>query len=416
MREATMGFNGGLVFLIGFATVGCNVIFDIQPADGTAGGATTSTSSGGTGGGTTPGGAGGIGGTGGAGGSGGGCLPLRPAVCEEGTLSDPENCCIKGRSCQGGECKDGTCTPVVIAAYEDPANEDMLDVVVAGDSVFWSSGGGGKVYRVSIDGGEVFEHTTSTDTPSNVARLATDSEYIYFSNYFTTRISRVPIEGGNPQIVTEVAGGSDGAGLGNLVVAQNKVFFRLEQAGGLYYAPLDNLPATATLLETTKARGVSADETHVYFATGTNAEKLVRLPLDDLGGNPQTVYSGVAPIVEIGVFQDRVYFATFGSSPFVSALKDGNNSLVISLANNVLFVPDMVSDGNDVFFTLAGCQMNGNCGTPSKGGLFRTSVAGGPKVELATTTEFGDMYGVTMDCDTVYFTSPTDHQLLKLTR
>ncbi len=404
------------ITLVGAASAGCNAIFGIVGGEvtggggGGAGGTTGSTTwdTGATTGTETTTATGG----GGTGGAGGGCLPERPDTCEPTTLDDPESCCIAGRSCQGGACESGECGPVPIAASQNPDGEEVLDVVVVGDKVFWSSGYGTKLYMTSIDGGPQFTHATSNDSPNKyLTRLAADAEHIYYTNWGSGRIVRVPVEGGALEIVAEVpdSGTPPEAGFGQIALGGGHVFWAMANTGGAYHAALASLPAEAELLDAAGWHGMATDETFVYWSTTDGA--ILKRPLSDLSAAPETVVSGQGSILDIEVIEDRVYWATYGSVS--SAVKDGLNKLLVTVYNGGVTPLGIAGDGRDVFFTLAGCD---SCNPPARGYLYRAPVLGGPLVELVASTGFGDVRGVTMDCDTVYAANSADRSVLKLTR
>ena len=373
-----------------------------------AGGTTTVTESAGGGGGQTTTASGG-------GGAGGGCLPERPDTCEAGTLDDDESCCVAGRSCQGGACEYGECRPTQIGASPNPSGEEVLDVVVVGDKVFWSSGYGTMLYRTSIDGGPVFTHATSNDSPAKyVTRLAADGEHVYYTNWGSGRIVRVPVEGGALQIVAEVAAAPDAgtppeAGFGQIALGGGRVFWAMENTMGLYHASLASLPAEAELLDADGRHGVATDETHVYW--GTEQGAILKRPLADLTAAPETVVSGMTTILDMKVIGDRVYWGSWGV--LRSAVKDGLNKLVVTPYSGGGTPLGIAGDGRDVFFGLAGCD---TCDPQVSGYLYRVPVLGGPLVELVKTTGYGDIRGVAMDCDTVYVANSADRTVLKLTR
>jgi hypothetical protein len=380
--------------------IGCNAIFGIQPgkpSEGTGGGGT---------GGTTV-----STGTTGGGGAGAACLPDRPDTCEPGTLDEPENCCVAGRSCQGGTCQSGECGPVQIGASPSPVDEELLDVAVSGDRVFWASGYGNHLYMTSIDGGPVFTHATSNDAPDQyITRLDADATHVYYTNWGTGRIVRVAVAGGGLEIVAEVPnnGGQPQAGFGQIAVGGGHVFWAMENTGGVYHVSLGDMPADAVLIDANGNHGVATDGEHVYWGTGNST--ILRAPLSDLAAPPQTVVSDQGVIDDLEVIGDRVYWAGYGS--LQSAVKDGQNKLIVTLySEGGPSVHGIAGDGRDVFFTTAGSSE-----PPIPGYLYRAPALGGARVELAKSTSLGPMRAVVMDCDTVYVANSTDLTVFKLTR
>ncbi|HEU4532849.1 MAG TPA: hypothetical protein VFS00_01980, partial [Polyangiaceae bacterium] len=368
------------------SAVGCNALLGIEDADvdspgGGAGGASGAAGAAGVGGGSAGGGTGGSAGAGGRGGGGMGggagagpiCLPQRPATCAPGTLDDAENCCVADRNCQGGACAGGECGAVVLAQSSSPEPEEVLDVVVVGDQVFWSTGFGRKLYMTSIDGGPVFTHATSDQDPGFITRLAADGTHVYYTNFGTGRIVRVPLGGGALETVAEVtaAAAPPQAGFGQIAVGGGFVFWAMETTKGVYYAPLANLPAQPVLLEEKGAHGVATDETHVYW--GGESGTIVRRPLSDLAAPSEEVVTGQGSVADVEVIENRVYWV--GSGGVSSAEKDGLNRLLVTLYNEAGPPPlGIASDGRDVFITTAG-----SAEPPTPGALYRVPLLGGPK-------------------------------------
>jgi hypothetical protein len=375
---------------------------------------------------TGAGGAGGAGeGGGGHGGQAGGgsagtgsvtCAPARPAVCEPDTLDDPENCCVRGRSCLGGMCKAGECRPVKLGEPPDELPEgeskEVVDLVVADGRVFWSSGLGRNIYTVPISGGAVTVHATSNEPPDyDISRLAADATHLYFTNYFSGRITRVPIGGGNLEIVAEVPGGQ--AGFGPIAVAGGFVFWNLDATSGVYAAPIGGpLPAQPIVLDTAEGDGLSTDGVHVYWGIDDTG-LIMRRPLADLSAPAQVLVTDQYDIRDLQVFGDRVYWVA--ESKVRSALKDGQNELIVDVLDSAPGVPrGMVSDGFDLFVTTTGSD---DPLAPAK--LYRVPLIGGPKVQLATSIAKGrevSMRTIGADCSAIYVANDADFNVLKMAR
>jgi hypothetical protein len=370
---------------------------------------------GGAGGGTAGVGAGGgpAGAGGGAAGTAGGsCAPSRPSECAPGTLDDPENCCAVGRSCGGGTCTNGECGAVTIAAAT--MSEEVLDVVVVKDKLFWTSGYGSKVYMTPVGGGPSFIHATSNDSPERfVTRLAADDAYVYFTNFGSGRIARAPVEGGGLEIVAEVPEADPRqpteAGFGQIAVGGGFVFWALERPGGVYYAPVTgSLPAEPVLIDAAGFHGVATDGVHVYWATTGNS--ILRRPLADLAAPSEEVVTGQPYIVDVEVIDTRVYWV---ADSIYSAEKDGLNRLIVSVFTGMGTNPMAIAgDGRDVFIAAGGT--NGK--EPKPGAVYRAPLLGGMAVELATTETTGDVRAVAIDCNAIYVADSTDLKVLKIAR
>ncbi|HTN89273.1 MAG TPA: hypothetical protein VL242_36595, partial [Sorangium sp.] len=179
--------------------LGCNAIWGI-PA-GKPLGESAPTGAGGSGG---TGLAGGSGGNGAAGGAPSAC-PLEPfsgrapeacqaADSDHDYLSDPENCCVPGRSCLGGECDGGKCTPVVLAT--PPEGHEAIGIAVEGDGdgarVLWGSGVGNTVFATDKVGGSTEPLAVLSSLATMLARSGSS---LFVSDWNSSDVLRVPLEG-----------------------------------------------------------------------------------------------------------------------------------------------------------------------------------------------------------------------------
>ncbi len=363
-------------------------------------------------GGAGTGGQGGSGGGGGGSGGGGECGPVRPEACDPGAFDDAENCCVRGRSCQGGVCEQGECGEVAFGASPDASNEEVLDVAVAGGQVFWSSGFGTRLYATPVGGGPVTIHANSNDAPQRyITRIAVDRTHVYYTNYGTGRIMRVPLGGGGLEIVAQVPAGASPpeAGFGQIDAGGGFVFWALEISGGVYAARVDGmLPTEPIVLDETKGYGVATDGAHVYW--GTEAGRIVRRPLADLSAPNETVVTGQDAVRDVEVIGDRVYWTDF--STVFSARKDGENELVVVVLSGDGRTPfGIAGDGEQIFVSTGG-----SVEPPRNGGVFRVPPFGGQKVELATAAGPGDIRAVAVDCEAVYVANGPGQNVLKLAR
>src|SRR5260370_35292333 len=67
-----------------------------------------------------------------------------PATCAAPYLNDRDNCCVAGRSCQGGACLNGKCQPVFL---ETDTATDAQNIVATGNLLVSASGCDGMQIR-----------------------------------------------------------------------------------------------------------------------------------------------------------------------------------------------------------------------------------------------------------------------------
>ncbi|HEU4532710.1 MAG TPA: hypothetical protein VFS00_01285, partial [Polyangiaceae bacterium] len=352
------------------------------------------------------------GGGGAAGGGGDGCDVVRPDACSPETLDDAENCCASGRSCQGGACEAGECRAVMAAVSPSALTEEVLDVVVVGGNLYWTSGYGSKLYMTPAGGGPVYTHATSDEEGGVrfITRLAADATHLYYTNFGSGRIVRVPLEGGAPELVAVVPDTipKPEAGFGQIAAGGGFVAWAMATTGGVYVAPLASLPAEPLELAPGLGYGVAIDATHVYW--GTEGGTIMRRPLANLSAASETVVEAQNPVRDLAVAGDRVYWADIRA--VYSAAKVGVNKLLLTLYDNGPTPPlGVATDGRHVYVTTAGRSE-----PPSPGALYRVPLLGGSKVKLAETQQVGDMRAVAIGCNTLYLANNGDQNVLKLAR
>jgi hypothetical protein len=359
---------------------GCNLIFGIEagePRDAT-------------------------GSTSGSGGSEPNCSPVVPATCDPDLLDDAENCCVTGRSCRGGACVKGVCEATLVTPSEP--NEEALDVIVVGPMIAWTSGNGRKVYTTSIDGGTptILSWAEALGF-AYVTSLATDGQHVYFTDYGGPKIGRVPLEGGETEVMAE-APGSPSALFGRIAAGGGWVCWATEIPGNVWCArTTDPTPATPLLIATAAVIGVAMDATHVYWGDNT-AGAIQRRALADLDaqGPPETVVSGQPMgIGELALDQDRVYWILWGS--VLSARKEGLNQGLLQLVTQELEPTSLTADGVSVYWSTR----------TDPGAVRKVPRLGGAAETIATTV---GAQGITDDCDTVYWVETLSHQVRKVTK
>ncbi|WP_437585941.1 hypothetical protein [Sorangium sp. So ce1000] len=201
--------------------LGCNAIWGIP--DGEASG---DPSAGGAG---SAGNVGGAAATAGVGGGGGGAAggpaaecPIgpftgrAPDACQETDadhdyLSDPENCCVAGRSCLGGACEEGKCLPVALATADDTEHE-AIGLVIEGDGddgrVLWASGYGSTIFATEKAASGTTEPLVILDSLATM--LARSEGSLLITDETEPDVYRMPLTGNVTISTVASAGGEAG--------------------------------------------------------------------------------------------------------------------------------------------------------------------------------------------------------------
>jgi hypothetical protein len=336
--------------------------------------------------------------------SAGGCLPARSATCDPGLGADPENCCALGRSCQGGTCVGGECTPTQIA---DDQGEEVVRVLLSGDDLVWSSGAGRRLYTLSIStpGAQksVLGIANGVDFQT-VGSIATDGTYVYFNDYNGPNIGRIPLAGGPSELMVEGNPGDVFMGIDALS--------QIAVAGGFVYWGAPNLgiyrvttsaskyPAPAQLvIMDQNTYAVAADDTYFYWSSLTDTS-IYRLAHAKAGqgvpGDPLVDNQG--SVAALFVDDQSIYWSD-AFSVWV-ADKGSSNQNVVKLYTETNTNPnDIYSDGRDVYWTTAapGPMETGG------GSVRRTPKIGGAVHTFAHNTATNGMGGIVGSCDTIFW-------------
>jgi hypothetical protein len=334
----------------------------------------------------------------------GGCLVARPSTCDPDLGADPENCCALNRSCQGGTCSGGECTPVQIA---DDQGEEVVRVLVAGDKLVWSSGAGRRLYTLSIStpGAQksVLGIANAADFET-VASIVTDGTYVYFNDYNGPNIGRIPLAGGPSELM--VKGNPDDVFSGLNNVAQIAV------AGGYVYwaAPLRGIyrvttsapsypaPAQGVVMDM-NTYAVAVDDTYLYWSSYTDSS-IYRLAhaKEGTGAPLDPVVDNQAGVSALFVDDQSLYWSD-GTTVWV-ADKGSRNQNVVSLYMETSASPSVIySDGRDVFWTTTAL---GDMETGG-GSVRRTPKIGGDVHTFAHNTARNGMAGIAGTCDTIFW-------------
>ncbi len=234
-----------------------------------------------------------------------------PTDCDQALLSDPADCCVKGRSCQGAACQAGSCQSKTHADNGD----ETVDVLVVGDLVVWSSGWGGQIMAVPVAGGAV---QAVADDPNDWATaIATDGQRVYWVEYANSHVYSVDPEiGGSSRVLIADTTISYKAVWGRITVHEDRVFWVTEDQPGVWMAAADGSQANSPTLvySAGNAYGVAADGAHLYW-TDTTQQAVVRLAYSDLGKimTPEIVVGDQGNVGDIAINQGQLYWVDGGT-------------------------------------------------------------------------------------------------------
>ncbi len=323
------------------------------------------------------------------------CPPwILPATCDAKYLSDPKNCCVAGRDCQGGACLNGACQPVTIVP---DATTDARGIVAVGDNLVWATGCTAQLRRVLKDG------AGNTGLPKGVKCTPTVAAWganAYFIEFDGSHLNVVPIDGLQPsKVVANVAQAGARSNFARLALDGKNAYWATQTPPGIWYAAMNGDNATASPLavdtitsETAKTPyGVAVDSTAVYWADqGEGAIK--RRQVASLGQDIKAeVVITQANVRDVTLDADDLYWTS--SDGFVRRRAKAGSGSGTTLAPGQTGIESIIVDDQYVYWT----------NYVTGGTVRRIPKAGGTVETLATGQSYP--YSITQDCTTIYWTN-----------
>lgn len=336
------------------------------------------------------------------------CPPwVLPATCDPKFLSDPKNCCVAGRDCQGGDCNQGKCMPVTIVA---DATTDARQIAVAGNLLVWATGCTG-VLRVVDKGGAGNRALPAGAHCTPTVAISGDTKTAFWIEYDGPFLNRTGIDGsGVAEIVAEVPVSSSKASFARLAVDSTRAYWAMASPPSVWSAPLDGKHVTPTAIagatgvkETAQSPyGVAVNATHVYWAD-QGAATIKRRALSDLGTDKLAdVFVAESGPHDLALDADNVYWLNTAGDIRARPL-DGATSTAV-LASLSAPGESIAVDDQYVYFTQYA----------DLGSVGRVRKSGGAVEVLAPKQNYP--YGLTQDCTSIYFTNQANFKTGSIVR
>jgi hypothetical protein len=268
----------------------------------------------------------------------------RGTGCDVSLTSDQDNCGACGRSCRGGECQDGECSPISLVTSQHFSSTRQLAVGPAG--VTWGNNDG-FIYTLPFGAGA--QPIMLAQGEGEVGFMVVDDEFVYVMTESAScpdspcirRISLVP--GKYP--VTTVANVTRYSG--GMAVDGNALYW-YDSRGAVVRLPTHapGLPTTQDLA-INQGRGpsvtIAIDRDYVYWGTQGDTEAVVkRIHLDGSDVAPQHLASNLAGASAVAIDDTNVYWTTGpdkriqmtakqGGGPVVTLATDGAPTIAIAV-------------------------------------------------------------------------------------
>jgi hypothetical protein len=327
-----------------------------------------------------------------------------PEKCETNYLNDRENCCIAGRSCQGGECIDGKCQPIVIVKMQD--DTCMFGIEAVNNTLVWAAGDHKLVRTCSKDGSNI---RNLSPGKNGTTTLAINGTHVYWIEFNGPYLNMAPIDGNEDSKIVAEAPVDYKAGFANLTVDAKRAYWataqyiergevKLATAPGVFWAPLDGSHVGATQIaggeskeEAKSPYGIAVDDTHLYWSEREGPNSIKRLALTNLDEEKAAVTlvkNENYPTV-MAIDKERVYWLSEGKVRYYSK----NDEKTGTLAHGGWGHNSIMVDDQYVYWL----EIN------TEATLMRVPKVGGdPEIIANNQPEPWDM---AQDCNTIYWTN-----------
>ncbi|WP_394823868.1 hypothetical protein [Pendulispora albinea] len=329
--------------------------------------------------------------------------------CGDAMVTDPDNNCGRcGRSCLGGKCVDGGCTPVLVSQEEYP-----VDVLVEPEPegyVYWATGSEparSRIMRRAKSLGKPPEIVADGGAPFFSPRMGMQGGRLYWlTDEQTTSAHRTKVNWANKDGTSsqrfEVEGSAgavahDGAAM-YWTVYHPRAAVRRWPLGG-------DASTMATWWLDAKTSDAGARTFTALVAEPGPSERLFWLDSDGVhrieknGAEPKLVSSAGSPSpgLTLAVTKTELYFSTLTPQAIVRTNHDGQ-------CPGKTTCPEVVVDsefvGNARALTIEGNTLY--WGNYPMGGLMRANLDGSRPTTLAT-PEIGGVVGIALDDRAIYY-------------
>ncbi len=275
-----------------------------------------------------------------------------PGDCDQALLSQSDNCCVQGRSCQKAACQNGSCLSQVHADND----AETVDVLIVGDKVVWSTGWGAQILAAPVAGGS--HEVLASDPNGWTTAIATDGTRVYWVEYDGNQVFSVdPQMGPSSRLLVGDTGSNYVARWGRITVKDDLVFWVTEQQPAVWMADADGSHANSPTMVYSggTAYGVATDGNHLYW-TDLTLQAVVRLAYAELGmmPTPEVVVGGQGNIGDIAIYDGQLYWVD-GGTVLTRALTGGAANAVGTspyargLAFDDVFVYWSSGDSNSIY-------------------------------------------------------------------
>lgn len=327
---------------------------------------------------------------------------------------DSKNCGSCGHDCQGGECREGQCQPVIIA-YDQlyPSY-----IVVDAKNIYWTNRGSalysvdGSVMKMPINGETPIAIATDQKTPRCIA---VDATHVYWTNARITpnmpntgTVMRVAIDGSN---LTELA--KDQNNPYDIFVTDEFIFWTNEGThpndvsppqpdGSIMKLKRGDTTATPFVTGLNYPQGIAVDKTSVYW---TDAEHLRRMPFEEAGTKDPTQLGDLVTnkrgFSRITMDETNLYWTNTDGN---SVNKVGiTGSMLAQLAANTGTPFGIAVDANSVYWT-----------SSEDGTVTKVGINGGIATTLASAQ--GAPIDIAVNATTIYWTNAIDGTVMKVAK
>lgn len=324
-----------------------------------------------------------------------------PNACDADFARDPLNCGRCGHDCQGGECDDGKCKPVVLATENDPPR----GIGVNAEGVFWLTEADAGALRTcslpTCDGGAKTMNTGPIQAGRDQGPIVSPNDAYWLSGPFLVRCSTqgcgagptLLLEPGRSSTLARSRGGTLQLTTGGADLSSDLVGCRMP-----------NCANSVTLArEVHGPNAMVSDGRFFYWSTLKGAEPvdvIERCSLADC--RPEEIaINALATDLDLDPSGSTLFWT--GNQLLQKCRLPACNDTIETLYAGEATIFDLASDETDVYFT-------------QERGVFRCAVAGCKGAPTKVDASRGDKWGLALDATSIYWTNRTDRTVMKLAK
>lgn len=319
---------------------------------------------------------------------------------------DSKNCGSCGHDCQGGECREGQCQPVIIAQKQLMPTY----IVVDAKNLYWTNRGStfssvdGSVMKMPIRGEAALTIASGQNQPRCIA---VDATHVYWTNVGDGTVMRIKIDGSSQTIIAESQNYPYGIAVNDEFVYWTNEGPSVSSVDGDVLrrkldlsAPAESIAPLPPYPPQQYPQSIVVDKTNVYWTNATQVTKTER------DGSEATIIGNISPpkivsgFSNIAVSGDSVFWTSTDENTINKVSVGGANPKPLATSPTPFGI---AVDETHVYWT-----------SSADGTVWRVGINEGTPMKLASDQAFP--VGIAVDETCIYWANRNDGTVMKLAK